>query len=318
MRILLILVFFWINKAINIVVDKHGDNKLGGALKFCYNIGIKDSMGGRKMARKLIGIDLDHTTLNEAGMISKYTRETLQAAQAEGHIISIITGRPPRLTNAIYQELGLHSPMINFNGALGAIPNQNWRDAYSHQVQRTIVFDLLEQAGDLGVDLVIAEQNQQAWSQQFGVKKLNQKFFPQDNKLKGQLNKANLKTDVNAILLHAIDASKQTEIQNWIQTRYGKENVNVKIWGGDAPVLEVAPAGVAKDTGLQVLQRSYQIAKDDVYAFGDEMNDLEMIEYAGHGVVMQNGNSELKKVANDVTPYTNEQDGLARYIKTIL
>lgn len=48
MRILLILVFFWINKAINIVVDKHDDNKLGGALKFCYNIWIKGFEGDEK------------------------------------------------------------------------------------------------------------------------------------------------------------------------------------------------------------------------------------------------------------------------------
>lgn len=270
------------------------------------------------MKRKLIGIDLDHTTLNEAGMVSKYTRETLQSAQAAGHIISIITGRPPRLTNAIYQDLGLNSPMINFNGALGMIPDQNWKDAYSHQVQRNIVFDLLEQASDLGVDLVVAEQNQQAWSHQFGTQKLNQKFFPQDNDMKAQLNVHNLTTDVNAILLHAIDDTQQVQIQEWVQARYGKDLVNVKIWGGDAPVLEVAPAGVAKDTGLQVLQKSFGIAIEDVYAFGDEMNDLEMIDYAGHGVVMQNGNPELKKIANDVTPYTNEQDGLARYLKTIL
>ena len=54
----------------------------------------------------------------------------------------------------------------------------------------------------------------------------------------------------------------------------------LKTWGGESPVLEVAPAGVSKDTGLDVLRKAYDIKRDDIYAFGDEMNDFEMIGYA--------------------------------------
>ena len=58
------------------------------------------------MDRKLIGIDLDKTTLNDAGKVSDRTRRTLQAAQREGHIVSIVTGRPVRLSMDIYDTLG--------------------------------------------------------------------------------------------------------------------------------------------------------------------------------------------------------------------
>ena len=49
-------------------------------------------------------------------------------------------------------------------------------------------------------------------------------------------------------------------------------------------------------------------------AFGDQHNDLSMIAYAGHGVAMANAIEPLKAIANDITTYTNDQDGLARYL----
>ena len=53
-------------------------------------------------------------------------------------------------------------------------------------------------------------------------------------------------------------------------------------------------------------------------AFGDEHNDAEMIDYAGWGVVMQNGTDKLKALANDITPLTNKEDGLAHYLEEYL
>ncbi|KRN75504.1 hypothetical protein IV73_GL000674 [Weissella kandleri] len=272
------------------------------------------------MGRKLIGIDLDHTTLNEAGQVSPVTQKTLQAAQAAGHIVAIITGRPPRLTQDIYDQIGLKTPMINFNGGLGYNPNQSWADAYSYQVKREIVFDLVEQAPNLAVNTIVAEQAQQVFGQRFlGHEQgpTNLKFFPQDQEQRAALTPQNVQGDVNAILLHVTqNAIPQT--QKWLKARYGKDQVTVKTWGADDPVIEVAPAGVAKDTGLQVLQRSFAIKSDDVYAFGDEMNDLEMLSYAKHGVLMVNGNMSLKTVANEMTDYTNDEDGLARYLQKVL
>ena len=50
-------------------------------------------------------------------------------------------------------------------------------------------------------------------------------------------------------------------------------------------------------------------------AFGDEQNDLEMIDFAGHGVAMRNAIPELKAVAKDVTTLDNEHDGVANYLE---
>ncbi|WP_134643868.1 Cof-type HAD-IIB family hydrolase [Weissella cibaria] len=272
------------------------------------------------MVRKLIGIDLDKTTLNDAGKVSDRTRRTLQAAQSEGHIISIVTGRPVRLSMDIYDTLGLQSPMINFNGSLGHKPYQHWDHEYSFNIDREIAFDLLENAQMMGIDTVVAESKNDVWANGNGPQRGTEDaiFFPQDETGRKMLDRLNLQTDVNAILIHAENALHQSQIQHFVTGRYGADRVNVKTWGGESPVLEVAPAGVSKDTGLDVLRKAYDIKRDDIYAFGDEMNDFEMIGYATHGVVMKNGNPELKAIADDMTDYTNEEDGLARYLERLL
>ena len=53
-------------------------------------------------------------------------------------------------------------------------------------------------------------------------------------------------------------------------------------------------------------------------AFGDEYNDVEMLEFAGCGVAMKNGSEQAKKVANDITEFTNDEDGLAIYLEQAL
>lgn len=272
------------------------------------------------MDRKLIGIDLDKTTLNDAGKVSDRTRRTLQAAQLEGHIVSIVTGRPVRLSMDIYDTLGLQSPMINFNGSLGHKPYQHWDHEYSFNIDREIAFDLLENAQMMGIDTVVAESKNDVWANGNGPQRGTEDaiFFPQDETGRKMLDRLNLQTDVNAILIHAENALHQSQIQHFVTDRYGADRVNVKTWGGESPVLEVAPAGVSKDTGLDVLRKAYDIKRDDIYAFGDEMNDFEMIGYATHGVVMKNGNPELKAIADDMTDYTNEEDGLARYLEKLL
>ncbi|TVV36332.1 HAD family phosphatase [Weissella cibaria] len=272
------------------------------------------------MDRKLIGIDLDKTTLNDAGKVSDRTRRTLQAAQREGHIVSIVTGRPVRLSMDIYDTLGLQSPMINFNGSLGHKPYQHWDREYSFNIDREIAFDLLENAQMMGIDTVVAESKNDVWANGNGPQRGTEDaiFFPQDETGRKMLDRLNLQTDVNAILIHAENALHQSQIQHFVTDRYGADRVNVKTWGGESPVLEVAPAGVSKDTGLDVLRKAYDIKRDDIYAFGDEMNDFEMIGYATHGVVMKNGNPELKAIADDMTDYTNEEDGLARYLEKLL
>lgn len=83
------------------------------------------------MNQHLIALDLDGTTLNNQSALTTETIRTLRAAAADGHIVSIITGRPYRIARRIYDEIGIKTPMVNFNGALTHIPHETWDKEYA-------------------------------------------------------------------------------------------------------------------------------------------------------------------------------------------
>ncbi|MFL6562432.1 MAG: HAD hydrolase family protein, partial [Bacillus sp. (in: firmicutes)] len=61
----------------------------------------------------------------------------------------------------------------------------------------------------------------------------------------------------------------------------------------------------------------YGIPAERIIAFGDEDNDLEMLEYAGYGIAMGNAIDKVKTIANEVT-LSNEEDGVGQYLAELL
>ena len=58
--------------------------------------------------------------------------------------------------------------------------------------------------------------------------------------------------------------------------------------------------GVSKASGIEQLAEHYGIGRDEVMAFGDSMNDYEIIRFVGTGCAMENARPALKAVADRV------------------
>jgi hypothetical protein len=79
-------------------------------------------------------------------------------------------------------------------------------------------------------------------------------------------------------------------------------------------LVELAPSGVTKATGLAQVAASAGVAQSDVIAFGDMPNDVDMLRWAGHGVAMGNGHADVLAVADEVTA-SNSEDGVAQVLE---
>lgn len=266
------------------------------------------------MSRKLIAIDLDGTTLNNQSVISPLTKQVLQQASAAGHIVSIVTGRPYRISRQFYDQLGLHSAMINFNGSLGHLPHHEWAKEYQYTIDREIALDLLAHQQDLGIETIAAENKAHVWANHQSDGTID--FFPTILRQQQVLNATNLTDNPTALTLYFSESHRKQLIEDLL-SRYGNQ-IDLNIWGGPWPVLEVAHKGVEKATGLEFLAQTYQIDRENILAFGDEGNDQSMIAYAGWGVAMANGIDDLKAIAQDVTSVDNDHDGLAHYLQDYL
>ncbi len=81
--------------------------------------------------------------------------------------------------------------------------------------------------------------------------------------------------------------------------------------------LEVRKSGTSKKTGMQKLTRHLGFRKKQVAALGDWFNDRDLFEYGGYNVALQNAVAELKLKADYVTERTNEEDGVAEFLKLV-
>lgn len=71
--------------------------------------------------------------------------------------------------------------------------------------------------------------------------------------------------------------------------------------------IDALQRGVNKATGIEQVMAHHGIARDEVMAFGDSMNDYEIIRFVGTGCAMANGRPALKAVANRVIGYNYDQ-----------
>ena len=266
------------------------------------------------MNKKLIAIDLDGTTLNQDSMITSKTKETLKKAINAGHHVSIATGRPFRMSHQFYQQLELTTPMVNFNGALVHIPNQHWDGERETLINREIAFEILSQKKQLNLDFIAAENRDTFFIDSFDF--FDEKIFASSRPgEKNLLSPKNLTTNPTSLLVRT--DKRFAEAVSAELTRQFGSYVDVRTWGGPTAILEIVSKGIQKAKGVQEIANYLSIDQQDVIAFGDEHNDLEL-DYAGWGVAMANGTDQLKGIANDVTPLSNQEDGLAVYLEKLL
>jgi Cof subfamily protein (haloacid dehalogenase superfamily) len=266
--------------------------------------------------KKLIAIDLDGTTLQSDGVsVSAYTKDVFDRVEALGHTIVIATGRPYRMAIDIYKKLGLTSPMINFNGALIIKPNdREWPYYKEFDIPKEFVLDFYELRDELQLDFIAIEYRKKFFisdlskvdADVFGVDYFDDKY---------QLDFAKFTKNPNAMLL-------QTRIEDKFSLAdhldgYFKEHIDINAWGGPNGILEVVPAGISKASALKYLMNVLEIPHENLLAFGDEHNDIEMLKFAGTGYAMKNAGDRLIPYADEILPWTNDEDGVARKLEEL-
>jgi Cof subfamily protein (haloacid dehalogenase superfamily) len=268
------------------------------------------------MKKYLISLDLDGTLLYDWETISKPTLEYLLNLKKQGHELVIATGRPFRSSEHFHKLLELNTPIINYNGGLVTSKHDSGFKEYSLTVDRKCVLDIFE-------------KNKQYIENAFGEVKDDVYLLHDTDEIRPLLHlfngaqlfvgdfKDTLVEDTNGfIILSNKGQGKYIE-------EYVKENYSGKIlsrnWGNDYEyIIELYTPETNKGRGLKYVADYLGYNRENIIAFGDGHNDIEMIEYAGLGVVMSNGHEELKEVADIILDNTNKEDGLIKFLKGYL
>ena len=260
---------------------------------------------------RMIVTDLDGTLLAGKSDLPEGNILALRRAMAAGVQVVIASGRMMEATLPIARQIGVNAPLSLFNGAMAydmasdrilrgvTIP----RDTARRVLREVEARDVYVQAFP-GRGFYMEEKN--AWTEYY-ENKINVTGTAVGQKLSEWL-------DADVFKLLCLGKAPQLHALMEALTPMFPEVSFVK---SAETHLEIVARGVDKASGLRDISQCTGIPPEDMIAFGDEMNDLPMLQYAGTGYAMENAVPGVKKAIPLIAPL-NTACGVARIVNQYL
>jgi hypothetical protein len=258
----------------------------------------------------LIGSDVDGTLLGGDEVPSARTRAVVDRVIAAGVPFVLVTGRPPRWVPRVAKDLPSVRWALCANGAVRY-------DIHADQVHTAAT---LPPEALLELERACAEALPNAW---LGVERVgasafedaHTQFLCEDDYRHAWAGPDHTSVpraalfDRPAIKLLARDPDMTSDAMVALLAPLVGENIDLTFSTSNG-LVEAAPHGVSKATGLAEFAADQGIGAGEVIAFGDMPNDVAMLRWAGHGVAMANAHPSVLAAADEVTA-SNLDDGVA-------
>ena len=268
------------------------------------------------MTLRLIATDLDGTLLTPASEVSARTRAALDAARERGIHVVPVTARQPIGLRAIASGAGFDGWALCSNGAYATHLTEG-RMLFAEELPAETIRTLAQALGDSIPDLLFASVREggETFVAQHGYAAVAD--LSDHKRDPGTMGGVDLAEVLAAPSLKLVIRHPELAPPVLFEALRGLGLTGFEATLSGAPFVEVMAEGVTKATGLARLCEHLAIDRADIVAFGDALNDVEMLRWAGHGVAMSNG-LDAAKAAADETTASNDDDGVARVIERML
>jgi Cof subfamily protein (haloacid dehalogenase superfamily) len=262
---------------------------------------------------KMVVCDMDGTLLNSNLEISQENLHAIEKLRNLGIRFCIATGRPEQLIKEYIRPLRMEDPMILYNGSV-----------IGHPWHKTSLYELRLDKDDIERIIEYCEQNDiiyMPYTKDHIISKPNYRvaFFEERNKNLPQDEKTIFKDirdkkeiiqehHVNKILLIENNKEKYAKAK-----AYMEQFEQFEIATSQKGFIDINPKGASKGNALRILAKHFGYSLDEVVVFGDQDNDVSMLEIAGISVAMANASEKAKKAAKYHTT-SNNDNGVANWI----
>ncbi|MBK1720203.1 Cof-type HAD-IIB family hydrolase [Thiocystis violacea] len=258
---------------------------------------------------RLIVCDLDGTLLNAEHRLGDYSRAVLDGLQARGIEILLASGRHYLDIRCLADRLGSRGGLISSNGA--AVHDGGSRLTHCRAIDADCLDFLLRDPLFERVHTNIYRLDD--WLVE--TPKPILLGYHQDSGFAYRVaDFATLAPEpVLKVFYYAEDPDHLLALEERILARHGDR---VTTTYALPMVLEVMARGVSKGEALAGVVSRLGLDRADVIAFGDGRNDLEMLRYAGKGVLMGNADASLKAALPELEVIgSNAQEAVANYLE---
>lgn len=244
------------------------------------------------MDQKMIFFDVDGTILSHRNYhISDSTKRAIQAAQANGHLAFVNTGRTLAEIESEITDIGFDGYVCGCGTYISLEGSVLLHQALPDDLVQSIIEDLRRyrlEAVFEGTRAIYYDS------------RIKNPFFIQVRDSQIHQHGFDIRTfedpDIECDKFCLIP-SEDGDLQSF-RSKY--EEIFEFIDRGHN-FYEIVPIGLSKATGIQFLEEHLGIAHENTYALGDSTNDLSMLTYVTHSIAMGNSQEEVLKMASFVT-----------------
>ena len=267
------------------------------------------------MKYDLIVSDYDHTLAGKDRTVSERNRQAIFNFQKKGGKFMLCTGRMFGSARTVAKRAGLTGEIIAYNGALiGDI--ESGEIFYQTFLDRKCAIDLLAKLEKENEITIRVFANDVMYER---VENPKLKVYADVYNVSfcithEPLNEYFSKNDINITAIRAI--ANPENVLELYKKYLNLVSKDFTVIVSEATLLEFINPLANKGIAVQKYCEENGINRERVGCFGDNYNDIYMIEYAGLGVAVENGVDEIKQKADLVCP-PNDCDGVGQIIEKI-
>lgn len=250
-----------------------------------------------KQVRKMIVTDLDGTLLHNDKTVSEYTKNIINEIQNEGHVFVIATARPIRAVKKFLKDL-------NFDAGIyhnGAVIMQKEKHLGSYGIDQP--YNVIKKMLSKNPKLKIAMECDDTLYSNFDA----ELFWPGTSYTYSDSFSETINKIADKILLEVSSLDNMKEYEEILPPE-------LYIQMSENKIGMIMNKKATKIDSIRLAAKKLKINPKEIYAFGDDYNDIDMLEGCSVGVAVGNSLEIVKKSAKYICD-TNENDGVAKWIE---
>ena len=274
------------------------------------------------MEVKAVFFDIDGTLVNDRKSVLKSTKEAIKIVKDQGVLVGVATGRGPFFVKDLMDDLDLDFA-VTYNGQY--IFNKE-RVLFASPIDKRSLRQVIAYAKENRKEIAMGTRQDVIGSRimSFGLSPLSQlvsRFVP-------KFLTRTVSHSFNRMVSKVVPQKEEDLLQLMNQPIYqvlmlmtpeesekaAADFQDLKLTRSNPFAADVINQGNSKLEGIRRVGKEYGFDLNQVMAFGDSDNDLEMLAGVGMSVAMGNGSSSVKEVAKHITT-SNQQDGIHKALE---
>ncbi len=266
------------------------------------------------MDYKLICTDIDGTLLNKDRELSELTISEVQRI-TDIPFVLISSRMPKAIRHLQHQFNNVNTPIIAYNGGLVLGGDTI---LHSSVIDNTVLSAIINESATTDIHLSLYHADE--WyvpSMDYWAKREsnNTKIIPIVKSNKVVLEKWEKEAKGAHKIMCMGNENEIDVLYKLLEKQFYDE---IMLYRSKPTYIEISHKSVSKKTAIDVLLKNCfpEISIENIVAFGDNYNDIEMLKAVGLGVAVANANEEVLAIADKITD-SNKNDGVAKMIKAL-